>query len=270
MSKCDAWPVFMWRHNRKGSNLISQGDTSPYENRKAAPHSKVINFPVINISLQWDVLFRWRAFSPEQISSGSNPLKSVPDLVIVWIKHVVSLTELLTPAQRRNDQEPENKWESVRKKGDLHSISHKRHKRWTNRPSSWSRSCCCQHDVRCPVAPRSMYGERSEPRVCSSGSADEELTSSGTMAAWEAGRGCHRPGDRHTMVFDRGVVTPSGGNLRPGPGSDDRVRPGLQESPCGRVRLGHQGVEPFRTLKTFLFLISHLIYLHIKVKFTFQ
>lgn len=37
--------------------------------------------------------------------------------------------------------------------------------------------------------------------------ADEELTSSGTMAEWEKGRGCHRPSDRHTMVFDRGVVT---------------------------------------------------------------
>ena len=45
------------------------------------------------------------------------------------------------------------------------------------------------------------------------------------------------PGDRHTMVFDRGVVTLSGENLRPGPGSGDRVGPGLQESPCGRVAL---------------------------------
>lgn len=32
--------------------------------------------------------------------------------------------------------------------------------------------------------------------------ADEELTSSGTMAERGEAAGSHRPGDRHTMVFD--------------------------------------------------------------------
>lgn len=97
--------------------------------------------------------------------------------------------------------------------------------------------------------------------------ADEELTSSGTMAEWEEGRGRHRPGDRHTMVFDRGVVTLSGENLRPGPGSGDRVGPGLQESPCGRVglgcitRVGHLFPSPFVQWKPGLINISQSYFL---------
>lgn len=61
--------------------------------------------------------------------------------------------------------------------------------------------------------------------------ADEELTSSGTMAEWEKSQGCHRPSGRHTLVFDQGVVTLSEESLKPGPGSGDRVRSGLEESP---------------------------------------
>lgn len=45
------------------------------------------------------------------------------------------------------------------------------------------------------------------------------------------------------MVFDQEVVALSGENLRPGPGSGDRVGQGLQESPCGRVRLGYLILE---------------------------
>lgn len=72
---------------------------------------------------------------------------------------------------------------------------------------------------------------------------DEELTSSGTMAEWEKGQGCHRPSDRHTVVFDQGVATLSRENLKPGPGSGDRVGPGLEESPWGRVRLGRPALK---------------------------
>lgn len=45
------------------------------------------------------------------------------------------------------------------------------------------------------------------------------------------------------MVFDREVMTLSGENLRPGPGSGDRVGPRLQESPYGRVSLGCLGLK---------------------------
>ena len=141
-----------------------------------------------------------------------------------------------------------------------------RHKRRTNRPSSWCRSRYFQHHVRCGAAFKWLttadkWGSIWPWVCCWSGAllcrADEELTSSDTIGEREKHQGCHRPGDRHTMVFDRGVVTLSGENLRPGPGSGDRVGPGQLESPYGRVRLGRLALDsdtrsqaPFCTEKT--------------------
>ncbi len=147
---------------------------------------------------------------------------------------------------RESEQERKRNWE--RKWFTLHFTQW--HKRRTNRPGSWSWSLPT-HQVFFSRQMIDHGGEQTGSNLtlglllkwfppCP---ADEELTSSGTMAEWEKGRGCHRPSDRHTMVFDQGVVTLSGENLRPGPGSGDRVGPGLQESPYGRVRLGRLALE---------------------------
>lgn len=144
-----------------------------------------------------------------------------------------------------SEREPERKRNCAKKWFRLHFTQW--HKRWTNRPGSWSWSRCCQRHIRCSLTNESNLG--GNPIVglllkwfpqCP---ADEELTSSGTMVEWEKDRGCHRPGDKHTMVFDRKVMALSGEDLRPGPGSGDRVDPGLQESPCGRVRFGRLALE---------------------------
>lgn len=71
---------------------------------------------------------------------------------------------------------------------------------------------------------------------------DEELTSAGTMAARGKGHRGHRPGDRLTVVFDPGVPTPCGDNLRARSlGQVTGSAQGLDEGTRGRVRLWRPG-----------------------------